>query len=62
MKGQTYFQLSIVKKYMYRYNFPFLIYRLPEVKDEKKSRRHSIIGIGFDIPKLVSLLIFNIEA
>ena len=28
--------------------------RLPEVKDEKKSRRHSIIGIGFDIPLLVN--------
>ncbi|XP_011416553.3 rho guanine nucleotide exchange factor 3 isoform X1 [Magallana gigas] len=28
------------------------VFRLPEVKDEKKSRRHSIIGIGFDIPKL----------
>lgn len=64
MKGQTYIQLSIVrkKKVMYNFPFPFLIYRLPEVKDEKKSRRHSIIGIGFDIPKLVSLLIFHIEA
>ncbi|XP_062610643.1 rho guanine nucleotide exchange factor 3-like isoform X2 [Saccostrea cucullata] len=28
------------------------VFRLPEVKDEKKSRRHSIIGLGFDIPKL----------
>ncbi|XP_056000750.1 rho guanine nucleotide exchange factor 3-like isoform X2 [Ostrea edulis] len=27
-------------------------YGLPEVKNEKKSRRHSIIGLGFDLPKL----------
>jgi len=29
--------------------------RLPEIKDEKNSRRHSIIGLGnFDFPLLVS--------
>lgn len=54
MKGQTYIQLLIDSL------IPFIIYRLPEVKDEKKSRRHSIIGIGFDIPKLVILCaLFN---
>lgn len=43
------------------YNFLFLIYRFLEVKDEKKLRRYLIIGIGFDIFKLVIFLIFYIK-